>query len=223
MKQLYEIHQPLVMLGAGGHAKVLLTLIHACELSIVGICDPSLSKNGAAFWNGVPVLGSDDALDELDADVYGLVNGVGQLPRQDMRQRLYESCREKGFVFPFLVHPFSWVSKDVVLEDGVQIMAGAVLQPDSHVGSNSIINTGASVDHDCSIGSHVHVAPGVTLCGGVNIAPGSFIGAGATVIHGVSVGSRAVIGAGVTCTRSLDSGEVLTNTLNSQSVDKTKG
>lgn len=222
MNQLHHIHQPLVMLGAGGHAKVLLSLIHACELSVAGICDPQLSKNGAAFWNGVPVLGGDDALDKLDTAVYGLVNGVGQLPRQDMRQRLYERYRAKGFVFPFLVHPFSWVSEDVVLDDGVQIMAGAVLQPGSQVGNNSIINTRVSVDHDCRIGEHVHIAPGATLCGSVNIAPGSFIGAGATIIHGVSVGSRAIVGAGVTCIRSLDSGEVLANTLKSQPTDNSK-
>ncbi|MFU7517972.1 serine acetyltransferase, partial [Clostridium sp. HCS.1] len=34
---------------------------------------------------------------------------------------------------------------------------------------NSIVNSGAIVEHDCKIGDFVHVAPGVTMSGSVAI------------------------------------------------------
>jgi UDP-perosamine 4-acetyltransferase len=204
-----SIGPPLILLGAGGHAKVLLALALSAGHKVTGICDPHLAGTGVRVWRGIAVLGGDDALDELDPRVYGLVNGIGPMPRQDDRRRIYEACREKGFMFPAMVHPFSWVAAGVRLLDGVQVMGGAVIQPDCSIGSNTTVNTGASIDHDCSIGAHVHVAPGATLCGGVSLADGVYVGAGATVIHGISVGSGAVVGAGVPCVRNVAPGELL--------------
>ncbi|MCU6433896.1 acetyltransferase [Undibacterium sp. Jales W-56] len=202
----------LIILGGGGHAKVLHALLQACGHPVVGICDPQLSAEGARLWRGIPVLGGDEALECLDPQVYGLINGVGQMPRQNTRRRLYELWREKGFSFPPLVHPFAWISEDTHLSDGVQVMAGAVLQSECVIGMNTIVNTRASVDHDCRIGAHVHIAPGVTLCGGINVAEHAYIGAGATVIQGISIGSDAIVGAGVTCVRNVKPGSVLLGT-----------
>lgn len=209
MSTLNDSRQPVVMLGAGGHAKVLLALSQACGQPVAGVCDPQLSKAGAAVWRGIPVLGGDEALDGIDPQAFGLINGIGQLPKQSTRQRLYESCREKGFAFPSLVHPYAWVAEDVTLSDGVQVMAGVVIQPACVIGMNTIINTRASVDHDCRIGSHVHIAPGAVLCGSVGIDDGVYIGAGATIIQGISIGRGAIAGAGVVCVRNVNSTELI--------------
>ena len=37
-----------VLLGAGGHARVLLALIRAAGYAVLGICDPHLSAEGAS-------------------------------------------------------------------------------------------------------------------------------------------------------------------------------
>ena len=200
---------PLVFLGAGGHAKVLLGLVRAAGHDVTGVCDPALEKEGVGFWCGLPVLGGDEALEVLSPHNQALVNALGPLPGRDARRRLYERYREKGFVFPALVHPFSWVDGNVDLADGVQVMAGAVIQADCSIGANTTINTCASVDHDCRIDAHVHIAPGATLCGGVSVAAGAYVGAGATIIHGLRVGAEAIVGAGSTCVRSVEAGSVV--------------
>ncbi len=200
---------PLVLLGAGGHARVLLSLARAAGHALAGVCDPVLKQKGVAMWCGIPVLGGDEALEGMSPQSHALVNGVGALPGRDTRRRLYERHREKGFAFPVLVHPFSWVDASVVLADGVQVMAGAVIQPHCTLGANTTINTGATVDHDCTIESHVHIAPGATLCGGVSVASEVYVGAGATIIQNLHVGASAVVGAGVTCVRNVDAGTVI--------------
>ena len=63
-------------------------------------------------------------------------------------------------------------------------------------GVNTIINSGAIVEHDCQIGAHAHIAPRATLCGNVVVGDHTFIGAGATIIEGVTIGSNVTVGAG---------------------------
>jgi sugar O-acyltransferase (sialic acid O-acetyltransferase NeuD family) len=190
--------RPLVLLGAGGHARVLTALVRATGHQILGVCDPELSARAVSHWEGLEVLGDDVALERLDPEHVALMLGIGQLTKGNLREQLYTYWRERGYDFPVLIHPFAWVAPDVVLGPGVQVMAGAVIQPGCEVGENSIINTQACLDHDCSIGRGVHIAPGATLCGSVTVEVGAFIGAGATVIQGVCVGQYSVVGAGVT-------------------------
>jgi UDP-perosamine 4-acetyltransferase len=186
------------MLGAGGHARVLVALAHAVGHSILGVCDPALAADGITRWEDLDVLGDDDALDRLPPEGVALVMGVGQLAKGTLRERLYIAWRTRGYDFPALVHPTAWIAPGVVLGVGVQVMAGVVIQPGCAIGENSIVNTRAGIDHDCIVGRNVHVAPGATMCGDVTVEDGAFIGAGATVLQGLRIGSRAVVGAGVT-------------------------
>jgi sugar O-acyltransferase (sialic acid O-acetyltransferase NeuD family) len=191
------------MLGAGGHAKVLLSLANASRLHVIGVCDPELHRLGIFEWRGLAVLGGDEVLDQLDRTRVGLINGIGQVVGSNLRRVLYESAVSKGFQFPSLVHPTAFVDESAVLSQGVQIMAGAVIQPDVTLGCNTIINTGASV------AAHVHIAPGATLCGNVQIGSGAFVGAGATVIQGLALGEYAVVGAGTVMVRDLPADSIL--------------
>ncbi|HEY8608890.1 MAG TPA: acetyltransferase [Noviherbaspirillum sp.] len=197
---------PLVLLGAGGHARVLLALARAAGMPLYGVCDPGLAAQSVKQWDGLQVLGGDDALDRLDPARTGLINGVGQLVGAQGRRKLYDACRAKGFGFPVLVHPAAWVAPNAELAQGVQVMAGAVVQPGSRIGENSVVNTRAGIDHDCVIGAHVHIAPGAILCGGVGVGDRAFVGAGATVIQGLQVGEDAVLAAGAVLVRNLDAG-----------------
>lgn len=192
--------RPHILLGAGGHARVVLGLVQALGWPLLGVCDPGLAQAGVTDWQGCAVLGDDTYLDVADPAGVLLLNGVGLMPARGsdlrLRTRLHHRWGTAGFVFPACVHPTAWVAPDVVLSAGVQIMAGAVVQPGCTIGAGSIINTGATVDHDCNIGQEVHIAPGATLCGDISIGDDTFVGAGATVINGLMIGNGAVLAAG---------------------------
>jgi UDP-perosamine 4-acetyltransferase len=200
---------PLIILGAGGHAKVLLSLAQMLNLSIHGICAPELREQGIGEWRGCKVLGGDEALEMLDPASVGIVNGIGQLVGSTGRRTVYERFAARGFHFPALKHPAAWVDPSVILNDGSQVMAGAVIQADAVIGINSIINTRASVDHDCLIGAHVHIAPAATLCGNVRVGDRAFIACNAAVIQSINVGNDAVVGAGAILVRDLADNSII--------------
>jgi UDP-perosamine 4-acetyltransferase len=185
----------VILIGGGGHGRVLLDALLALGADVLGIADPALPTD-VPGPRGLPVLGGDDAALAQAADAVMLVNGVGSTRSTAARTALYERFVAAGYRFATVVHPAAVIAGDVALGDGAQVMAGAVLQTGARLGANCIVNTRASVDHDCDIGAGAHIAPGVTLSGGVRIGPGSHIGTGAVVIQQVRIGAGALIGAG---------------------------
>ena len=142
-------------------------------------------------------------------DQVRLVNGVGSIDSTLSRRMVYEKFREKRYVFETVIHPSAIIAPEILIEDGVEIMAGAIVQPGVRLGPNVIINTGARVDHDCSINAHAHIAPGVTLSGNVHIAQGAHIGTGASIIQGIKVGESSVVGAGAVVISDVPAGDIV--------------
>lgn len=190
------VMQKIVIIGGGGHAKVLIDLIRTSEnYEIKGILD-SMIRTGAVV-SGVSILGDDSLLPELYANgIKNVCLAVGSIKDNSKRKTLYEKVKQIGFSVPCLIHPKAIVSKETQLSEGVQMMAGAIVQTGSVIKENTIINTGAIVEHDCNIGRHIHISSGAVIAGGCIINDGAFIGAGATIIHGVKVGENSIIAAG---------------------------
>ncbi len=184
---------PVIVIGGGGHAKVLVSTLLLQHRRVLGFVDP---KPSLPPLLGIAHLGDDGLVFLHPPDQVCLANGVGSIDSTVLHRTVYEKFRERQYTFETVVHPSAVMAPDVYMEDGVQVMAGAVVQPGSRLGANVIINTGARVDHDCSIDAHAHIAPGVTLSGNVHVGGGAHIGTGASVIQGVEVGAASIVGAG---------------------------
>ena len=193
---------PVIIIGGGGHAKVLADMLKLEGRELLGYTDSSARFSPAP---GLLYLGTDNDLRSYSPSGVCLANGVGSVRSASNRRRVFESLKTKGYEFAVVVHPSAIIASDVQLEEGVQVMARAVIQPGSHIGINSIVNTGAIVDHDCEIDAHVHVAPGAVLSGNVRLGEEAHIGSGATIIQGMVVGSRSLVGAGAVVVRNVPS------------------
>ena len=186
---------PVIILGAGGHAKVLIDTLLASSAVIAGIVDPIPALTGSTVLE-VSVLGADNIVTEFPPAEVLLVNGLGSAGLPLRRQEIFARFKGMGYHFATVIHPSAVVAPDVKLGEGVQIMACSVIQPGSCIGCNTIINTRASVDHDCEIGDHVHIAPGVTVSGGVKVGDGTHIVVGATVLQGMEIAGHCLVAAG---------------------------
>lgn len=184
----------VVVIGGGGHAKVLVAVLRKLGWGIVGYTDQD--DRGAIL--GVARLGGDGALAAVLADHAGCaaIVGVGKTDASALRLRLHRDAEALGFETPVIVSPHAVVNEEVRLGAGATVFDGVVVNSGTRTGAACILNTNATVEHDCSLGDDVHIAPGATVSGGVSIGDHCMIGAGATVIHGVSVCAGCVVGAG---------------------------
>jgi sugar O-acyltransferase (sialic acid O-acetyltransferase NeuD family) len=198
---------PLIILGAGGHSRVLIGTLLERDFHIIGAT--TLDKSNKGTINGVPIIEDDSMVLNYPINEIRLVNAVGSIGAPIARANLYHFYKELGFQFQQVIHPSSIIAPTALLAEGVQVMAGAIIQTDSQIGENSIINTKVSIDHDCKIGMNVHVAPGVTISGGVEIGNNVHIGTGSVIIQGIKIGDNCVIGAGSVVINNISQGNTV--------------
>lgn len=179
----------VLILGAGGHAKVVADILLSQGLEVTGYLD-----DDPQTWNtkplNVPVLGSSDTFPELAQ--HRIVIGIGS---NAIRQRLAAQLGE-DMRWCNALHPRAIIAESVKLGLGVVVAAGAIINPDTVIGDHVIINTAASVDHDCEVGAFCHIGPGTHLGGGVKVGQGTLIGIGATVHPYCTIGKNVIVGAG---------------------------
>ncbi|MFC8685124.1 acetyltransferase [Brevibacillus porteri] len=183
---------PIIVLGGGGHAKVVMEILQFQGEEVIGFTDPQPKP----IILGIPWIGNDQIVESYSPSNVLLVNGLGSIGDNTRKREAFLFWKEKGFSFSQVIHPSAIVSPHAVLQEGVQVMAGAVIQPGTYIDSNSIINTRAVIEHDTSIGKHVHIAPGAVLSGSVTVEDDAHIGTGAAVIQGMTIGRNSLVGAG---------------------------
>jgi UDP-perosamine 4-acetyltransferase len=189
---MIAFRQPLVVLGGGGHAKVIIEILEECgRWKILGYLNNTGSGPDLC---GYPCLGNDAMMGRLRrSGVRYVFVGVGD---NRLRRALLLQALEAGFTVPSAISRKACVSRRAHVRQGVAVMAGAVVQADAELSDGAIINTGASVDHDCRVGPFAHICPGTHLAGSVNVGEGALLGTGCSVIPGLRIGAWAIVGAG---------------------------
>lgn len=184
----------ILVFGSGGHAKVVIDAIE-CEnkFRIEALVDPYSTLEVLA---GYAILRTHENLQPGN-----FVVAVGD---NAIRKKLYSSLVLDGWTPQAVTHPASIIARDVKIGAGTVVFAGAIINPGSKIGENSIINTAATVDHDGNIGSHCHIAPGNNLAGNVTVEDGAFLGIGCRVIPKVKIGPWSIAGAGSVLIRDVD-------------------
>ncbi len=184
----------LVIIGAGGHARVVLSALSPGDRP--GVIDPS--RPGGSRFCEHPVLGGDEALAERAEPAHVAIGD------NERRRDVVERAGPRAW--HTIVSPHAIVLGSVEVGEGAFVGARAVVQPGVRIGHHAIINTGAIVEHDCTVGNFAHVAPGAVLAGAVSVGEGALVGVGAVVRQGISIGRDAVVGAGAVVVRDVPDG-----------------
>lgn len=194
--------QPVVIMGAGGHALSIADAARCAGHQVIGCIAPEAAARtrGALAW-----LGDETALADPTLQHCRLINGVGSAATVRARRHLYLRLRADGREFASIIHPRAGIAElDCQHGDALQLLAAATLGPGTRIGDNVLVNTAATVEHGCAIGSHSHVASGAVICGDCRIGDSVHVGAGAVLIQGITVGDGAVIAAGAVVTRNVE-------------------
>jgi sugar O-acyltransferase (sialic acid O-acetyltransferase NeuD family) len=181
----------VLILGAGGHAKVVADILRCQGTPVMGFLDDNPATWGATRL-GLPVLGGIATYREHMPS--GLILGIGDsAARQAVVQRLGPDAHR---LWCNAIHPHATVATSVQLGRGIAVMAHVVVNPDTVLGDHSVVNTGATVDHDCIVREYAHIGPGAHLAGGIRVGRATLIGIGASITPWLTIGDGAVVGAG---------------------------
>jgi len=193
LKSSLNKRRPILIIGAGGQARVVLSIVNLLEgYEPMGILDINKSAIGEVIGNSNVIGGAED-MPGLKAQCNYAALAIGD---NRIRSKWADKVEKMGFQLPTLIHPTAIIETNVNIGRGSVICAGAIVCCDANIGPFSIINTGAQVDHECRLGKAVHLGPGALLAGRVNVEEGAFVGVGTVVKEKIKIGSWCVIGAG---------------------------
>lgn len=195
-------HPALVILGTGGHAKVVIDAGRAAGHEIAGM----LAKDTGTPANPdeLPILGDESRLeDPAFLAAHEFLVAIGD---QETRRRLTTELERRGATMATVLHPSCVVSASAVIGAGSVLLAGAIVNAGSRIGRAAILNTACSIDHDNKIGNGCQIGPGARLAGEVTCGGWAFVGTGAVVLPGRTVGENAVVGAGAVVTEDVPAG-----------------
>ena len=194
----------MLILGAGGHAKVVAetALASGIASNLAFLDDRCSVLEEVPPVLGWPVIGplvlslEGSTASEFDAAVVAIAHAPTRL-------HWIKQLQAAGYHLPALLHPTAWVSPSARIGPASVVFAQVAVQAQAFIGTGAILNTGCSVDHDAQLADGVHICPGARLAGEVQVGVRSWIGLGASVIQQVSIGSDVTVGAGAAVVRNV--------------------
>ena len=183
----------IILIGAGGHASSVVEIIEESKIyKIKGFID---NKKKNKNFLGYQILGSDNILEKLSKKFSAFIC-VGQIKNYKIRQSLFNKLVKLNFDIPIFYSNSSFISKYSKIEKGTIVMRNVIVNANSSIGSNCIINNKSLIEHDVNIGKNCHISTGAIINGNVSIGDNTFIGSGTIIKEGINIGSSCIIGAG---------------------------
>ncbi|MCI2946942.1 acetyltransferase EpsM [Staphylococcus caledonicus] len=191
--------QPIILIGKGGHSKVIRDIIEASQqYHVAGYLDNAIDEyyiENGIFYDNL------EAVNNYKHDYFFII-AIGN---NHVRNKLFNELDIKLEKYATLIHPSAIISPSAKINYGTVVMPNAVINAETIVGMHAIINTGAIVEHDNQIGDYVHISPNAALAGGVRVGDESHVAINAAVLPLVEIGNKCIVGAGATVIKNVKS------------------
>lgn len=188
----------VVILGAGGHSKVIADIIEKSGDLVLGFLDDN-KVIGETIMKDYKVIGKVAECEKIQSNNESLyfIIAIGD---NHVRKQLQQKYRLNYYT---AIHPSANIGIEVQIGQGSVIMVNACINANTKIGKNCIINTGAIIEHDNLIEDYVHISPNATLCGTVKVGTFTHIGAGAIIKNNIVITEDCMIGAGAVVIRNI--------------------
>lgn len=193
------MHKKVVIIGAGGHAKVIADIVIKSQDTLLGFLDDNLEKGKKVICDYC-VLGKISkciALQEQDKYIEFIIAIGNNSIRKDISNKYKLN-------YYTAIHPSAQIGLETTMEEGTAIMANACINSSAKIGKHCIINTGAIIEHDNIIEDYVHISPQVALGGTIKVGENTHVGIGATVKNNLEICKNCTIGAGAVVVKNIE-------------------
>lgn len=191
----------IVIIGAGGFGREVAWLIEDInkidkQWNLLGFIDEDEEVQGQVL-NGYKVLGKLEWLKDKE------VNVVNAIANPVIRRKIMEQLTDTANIYPTLIHPNVVCSETVKFGEGNIVCAGNILTVNISIGNHVILNIDSTVGHDAIIEDYCTILPSVNVSGHVYLEDGVTVGTGSAIIQGIIVGKNSTIGAGAVVTKEI--------------------
>lgn len=206
MEMDYKMKEQIILIGAGGHCKIMIESLERNKYEIYGILDEFAEKGTLVC--GIPVIGTDqDAADIFRQGIHNaIISIVGDLK---IRRQILTFYKSIGFHFPSVIHQTCCISDSAQLGEGVTLLANSCINSEAKIADYVTVNTGAIIEHEVIIDENSHIAPGAILLGASKVGRDTMIGAGSVILQQRVIGNHCIVGAGSVVLNNIDNGKTV--------------
>jgi len=191
----------IILIGGGGHCKSCIDVIEAEEkFKIAGVVEV---KEKSHKVSGYEIIGCDEDLPELAGRYKYFLITIGHIKSASKRKKKFEYLKSLSAVFPVIVSPSAYVSKNAFIDEGTIVMHKTCINAGVSIGKNCIINTGVIIEHDATIKNHCHISTGSIVNGECSIGQCTFFGSNSVTSNNIAIAKNTIIGAGSSVIKSI--------------------
>jgi len=185
MKNEYLLSKRLLIIGCGGHSKVITDIAEAMGFEDISYLN---TLGGSKTFMERDVVHREP---EHYRDYFFVAIGDNA-----SRERVFTKfSNDNPNAIPVsLIHPSSIITQRCSIDGGTVVMPLCVVNSSTTIGKGVIVNTRSSIDHDSCLKNFSSLAPGVSMGGNVYLGERSAISIGASVKHGIHIGKDVVVG-----------------------------
>lgn len=143
----------LLIIGAGGHGKVVAEVATDCGYSRIDFLDDFSPE----------AVGKIGDLKDFLTDYKNAFVGIGD---NRLRCEIIEKIEDAGYDVPVLIHPTAYVSRTAHIEKGTLVEPKAIVNSNTEIAFGCIISVGSIVDHNVVMGKCCHINSGAIVKAG---------------------------------------------------------
>ncbi|MFN8253125.1 MAG: NeuD/PglB/VioB family sugar acetyltransferase [Ferruginibacter sp.] len=195
----------MLVAGAKGHAvEIIDVLLRQYTKEEVLLFDNVSESFDMDTISRFRILKTDAEVKQLFEEDNRFVLGTGN---PSVRKKLADYLGRLGGQLCSVISPLAVISNwNVSLGSGINIMHGAIIQPEVTIGEGTLINAAALVHHESKIGQYCEICPGAIITGHVSVGDFTMIGSGAVILPGIKIGAYVKVGAGAVVTADVEDG-----------------
>ena len=188
-----------IVLGSGGHSRVILENLYILNKTNIKIYDFEFSSRKNSTILKTKVYDFKKISKKEISKKNNLFLAIGD---NFTRKKYFNNFKEK-IKIPNLISKNSSISRYSKIGTANFFNHFCFVGPDVIVGNNNIVNTKSLIEHDVKIGSHCHIGPSVKIGGGSIIGDNVMCGMGTIIINKINICPNVIIGAGSIITKNI--------------------
>lgn len=152
---------------------------------------------------GIPVIDFEDIEKIYPVSEYEVFVAITYVKLNRERRRLYEICKQKGYVCATYVSSHSFFWKNAEVGENCFIFEDNTVQYHAKIGNNVVLWSGNHIGHRTIIEDDVWLTSHDVISGFCHIGRGCFIGVNVSVGDNVIIAEDVIVGAGSVTVKSL--------------------
>ena len=199
----------LVIFGAGDQSEIADFLFtHDSNYEVVAFTAEKAYLETDTFRDR-PLVDFDSIEDSYPPDEYNLFVAIGYSELNELRRRVFEQAKAKGYTLPSYVSSKATTWPDFNCGENCLILELNNIQPFVRIGDNVTLWSANHIGHHSIIEDDCFITSEVTISSRVVVGRGSFLGVNSTIRDKISIGKQCIIGASAYVGRKLADNTVL--------------